>query len=750
MTGEIIGSLTGSLLVAGTIAYATKVVAGKIDRIGVGIDRLGSQFTEGFSLLLTRMDLQNNSLNSIKDELDQIHQTLKSPLLTQAAEQRNLGLQRMSGALWHEAVKSFYRALELDETDAVSHLMLGKIFLDGVSEEGCLFDAEKASQAFLSAARYAAAIKQRAPSLSEVQIEALYLRSSALFALAADKRNNGADNAKVLESINEAIKTVKQLLTIDGSHLQGRYLLAKLYVVAGDEENADRVFADLVKTDPNFLGVAIQDQDFGPGSPVGHAVFNKRGPWVKNEIERGLAELNSLVSFCNSVGLAIPADVSNWMEDNKTLLDAAATDLINMRMSVFVDPPGPFLIMLAGAVKLLSSVKTEFETTILPNVIDALKNVSQQASLVLPQKKFLREEEIAFLNWPSEELSRLAQYPNLPQKIERFDEGQKKAYLDRIKEIEVQTKARESDLGLTQKKLDSAVLHHAKFPGRDLSSVLALVLLIFLAVWGLTLSLESASPNGFTSFACVWPSSYLVWAGLFWLQYGKWSKWSPPPVMSDFRIESLRDTAAQAELLDSCHKLFQQFSSGWRFRKALRIFLALTVPIIVIPSILLFSALKVRASLNAGLNAEWADASTGLTWQVHPAANTMILQEATSYCKSLSAGGHSDWRLPTISELRSLIRGCAGTVTGGACGVTDECLNSSCRNDPCTGCGNRAGPGSGGAYWPSEISGEISRYWSSSAVADAGYVAWFVNFDGGQFVRYGGFDNNGYARCVRP
>ena len=82
--------------------------------------------------------------------------------------------------------------------------------------------------------------------------------------------------------------------------------------------------------------------------------------------------------------------------------------------------------------------------------------------------------------------------------------------------------------------------------------------------------------------------------------------------------------------------------------------------------------------------------------------------------------------------------------------MTDECLNSSCRNDPCTGCGNRAGPGSGGAYWPSEISGEISRYWSSSAVADAGYVAWFVNFDGGQFVRYGGFDNNGYARCVRP
>jgi len=143
------------------------------------------------------------------------------------------------------------------------------------------------------------------------------------------------------------------------------------------------------------------------------------------------------------------------------------------------------------------------------------------------------------------------------------------------------------------------------------------------------------------------------------------------------------------------------------------------------------------------------DASGNLTWQDPPSGDYMTLEDAKAYCDNLSFDGHDDWRLPTISELRSLIRGCDATVTGGACNVTDECLDSSCWNDPCGGCEYLAGPGSGGAYWPDGMSGAIDWYWSSSPVAGQGNFAWNVSFSYG-LVNNCNVDYVGSARCVRP
>ena len=125
-------------------------------------------------------------------------------------------------------------------------------------------------------------------------------------------------------------------------------------------------------------------------------------------------------------------------------------------------------------------------------------------------------------------------------------------------------------------------------------------------------------------------------------------------------------------------------------------------------------------------------------------------QDAKDYCANLSWGGYSGWRLPDIDELRSLIRGCNGTETGGACGVMDGCLNGGCWNDPCSGCDYLAGPGSGGAYWPPEISGANYWYWSSSAVADDANLAWNIDFDYGHVYGYGVHSLYDGARCVRP
>lgn len=48
------------------------------------------------------------------------------------------------------------------------------------------------------------------------------------------------------------------------------------------------------------------------------------------------------------------------------------------------------------------------------------------------------------------------------------------------------------------------------------------------------------------------------------------------------------------------------------------------------------------------------DTRTGLIWQRGVPAGYMTWENALTYCGSLTLAGHSDWRLPSVRELRSL------------------------------------------------------------------------------------------------
>jgi len=90
----------------------------------------------------------------------------------------------------------------------------------------------------------------------------------------------------------------------------------------------------------------------------------------------------------------------------------------------------------------------------------------------------------------------------------------------------------------------------------------------------------------------------------------------------------------------------------------------------------------------------WEDSKSGLMWEVrtyyygsywHP--------DCKKYCKNLKLKGYNDWRMPSISELRTLIRGCPATETDGECGITDNCLSEEdCWTEACFGCDWDSGP----------------------------------------------------------
>ena len=123
------------------------------------------------------------------------------------------------------------------------------------------------------------------------------------------------------------------------------------------------------------------------------------------------------------------------------------------------------------------------------------------------------------------------------------------------------------------------------------------------------------------------------------------------------------------------------------------------------------------------------------------ASSYMNWSDAIDYCNNLTACGYSDWHLPTISELRTLIKNCSGTVTGGSCGVTDNCLSwDECRNDACSGCDYD----SNGKY--SKL-GDTDWFWSSSTLSDLTDGAWGVGFDAG-YVSANDKDYGNNVRCV--
>lgn len=104
---------------------------------------------------------------------------------------------------------------------------------------------------------------------------------------------------------------------------------------------------------------------------------------------------------------------------------------------------------------------------------------------------------------------------------------------------------------------------------------------------------------------------------------------------------------------------------------------------------------------------------TGLMWQKEDDNRAMKWEEAISYCEGLSLGGYTDWRLPNIEELQSIV---------------DR------------------------KWFPTidltYLNTKTSYYWSSTTSAYHSSNAWLVSFAYGDF----GINNKSmyyYVRCVR-
>ena len=112
------------------------------------------------------------------------------------------------------------------------------------------------------------------------------------------------------------------------------------------------------------------------------------------------------------------------------------------------------------------------------------------------------------------------------------------------------------------------------------------------------------------------------------------------------------------------------------------------------------------------------DTDTGLVWKKADEVYLFTWKEALKECADLSLAGKSDWRLPNIRELRSII----------------NAENYNPAHNPVFTC----------------VYGCAAKFWSSTTFVDAISLAWYVDFyDGGVSFDAKTVDGGYRARCVR-
>ena len=127
------------------------------------------------------------------------------------------------------------------------------------------------------------------------------------------------------------------------------------------------------------------------------------------------------------------------------------------------------------------------------------------------------------------------------------------------------------------------------------------------------------------------------------------------------------------------------------------------------------------------------DPNTLLVWSAR--STVMLWSNAFEYCNNLDEGGYTDWRLPDLTILYTLVRNCSSQQECSCIGYpscTIQCYFTSCDSN------------SEGYY---SIFGETAFLWSSSAYGDSEALG--VSFVNGGIQNRSVINTMGNVRCVR-
>ena len=220
----------------------------------IGFDRMSAQMSDIADAISAMSD-------KICSKLDEIHDIVNNPLLTQSRELYRRALTNFEKGYYEEALEDIKAAVEKNKTDFISWNLLGQIYLFGAGKFSNVINLDEAENAFFNAAKYIDADIGQSEEADKLASEIYYYLGYTRLV----KSNDMLVESKIDESnkkLIEAESASGRAYQISKENILAGYEQAKELHFLGKDDEALNIIEAIIRAEPTFALKASNDKNF--------------------------------------------------------------------------------------------------------------------------------------------------------------------------------------------------------------------------------------------------------------------------------------------------------------------------------------------------------------------------------------------------------------------------------------------------------------------------------------------------------
>ena len=230
-----------------------------------GFNSVNNTLSIGFDRMSAQMAGIADSIDSMSEKicskLDEIHDIVNNPLLTQSRELYRRARVNFEKGYYAEALEDIKAAVEKNKTDFISWNLLGQICLYGAGKFSNVINLDEAENAFFNAAKYIDADIGQSEEANKLASEIYYYLGYTRLV----KSNDMLVESKVDESnkkLIEAESASGRAYKISKENILAGYEQAKELHFLGKDDEALNVIEAIITAEPTFALKASNDKNF--------------------------------------------------------------------------------------------------------------------------------------------------------------------------------------------------------------------------------------------------------------------------------------------------------------------------------------------------------------------------------------------------------------------------------------------------------------------------------------------------------
>ncbi len=220
----------------------------------IGFDRMSAQMSDIADAISAMSD-------KICSKLDEIHDIVNNPLLTQSRELYRRALTNFEKGYYEEALEDIKAAVEKNRTDFISWNLLGQIYLFGAGKFSNVINLDEAENAFFNAAKYIDADIGQSEEADKLASEIYYYLGYTRLV----KSNDMLVESKIDESnkkLIEAESASGRAYQLSKENILAGYEQAKELHFLGKDDEALNIIEAIIRAEPTFALKASNDKNF--------------------------------------------------------------------------------------------------------------------------------------------------------------------------------------------------------------------------------------------------------------------------------------------------------------------------------------------------------------------------------------------------------------------------------------------------------------------------------------------------------